>query len=398
MYTDKPLYNLPSHHAMLIRSKRRNVQSLLEQFRKHKSTLFSYDKETSELALVRLREQNETVLCFQLLTTELKGSMVFVSYIPGEILIRDIFYYFKPLTREAHNTVFDMFVDEYITDDIEAKYEVARIENYDPIDYVLDKEVLESLREWEATCERKRGYNVSCNTYNLGMLAITAHLHDSPMTPQFIESWLKKICKWETEFYEDIDFFTDQYDTLRKTLNLYDTEKELFDIRHPKKEDKNPTGIEVDIKDVRTELSKCFIHPYEKDDMLGIHINLYSWLKQSYKDLTEGNTDKAIEIAVGILDEIGTRYETETYYKYIEDYSSLHDDCLNAAYIITQIMEAPTTDQSTKDTILSKLEALTAHSSYKTYDYFDIDKFIANKGIYHFKFWWKSMFEYLKDE
>ena len=141
-------------------------------------------------------------------------------------------------------------------------------------------------------------------------------------------------------------------------------------------------GVKVTIKNVSAELSKCFFHPEDEDDLTEISNNLHPWLIQAYKELNGGSINKAIEIATGILDEIGSRYETDEYYCCFDDYCPTDEDCLNAAYIITQIMQTANTKQSSQQKVMTALKAISKHRSFNDYGYFDIDTFVKNYGMY----------------
>lgn len=143
---------------------------------------------------------------------------------------------------------------------------------------------------------------------------------------------------------------------------------------------------------LQADIDKCFIHPSSEEDLRVISRNLGSWLQRAYTDLCQGNLSEAIEISLFILDEIGYRFEKDEYYCCFDDCCDTDDCCLQAAYILTEIMKAETTSEVTKSEIMEGLKALLRHTSFDDYCYFDIERFIQDGGIYIFKDWWRSGF------
>ena len=122
---------------------------------------------------------------------------------------------------EAYDRVFDMFYKEYITSEIEHKYNVAVLEDYEPLSSVVDPEVSAALEDWEASCRRKTGKPFKCDDDKWNKFVITAALKHSPITPKFLDFWLKVCCLWDDEFFSVIVYYCHIYDYSRKILQQY---------------------------------------------------------------------------------------------------------------------------------------------------------------------------------
>ena len=129
--------------------------------------------------------------------------------------------------------------------------------------------------------------------------------------------------------------------------------------------------------------------PEDEVDLDKIDGYLTRWIELAHQEYELGFVSKAMEICLVVLDEVGRRFEEEEYYACFDDVCPLEDTCLNVAYVLTEIMGSLDTPRSIKEHVLRELKEIAKHPSFADYCYFDMDQFIASKGVYQFPEFWK---------
>lgn len=137
------------------------------------------------------------------------------------------------------------------------------------------------------------------------------------------------------------------------------------------------------------EMDSCFMIPKNEDDLITIVENLDPWETMALKNLKQGKVPEALEISLGILEEIGYRFEADEYFCCFDDVCDTDECCKRSAYIITQVMQSPKTDVSIKETVMRQLRQIARHSSFDDYGYFDMEQFIKDGGVMNFQEWWR---------
>jgi len=144
-------------------------------------------------------------------------------------------------------------------------------------------------------------------------------------------------------------------------------------------------------KDYRAEIQKVFNDSYYNKkfryhnryddfdcDWETVFNRMDTFLEKADFFLNVGNIDTAIDIALQTLRSIGENYEDELLYNddlYPSDY------CEQAGDLLIKVIEHPKTTQKQKTVILQELGQLAKLSTYRDYDFYDIDELLMQINL-----------------
>ena len=276
-------------------------------------------------------------------------------------------------------------------------------EDYESLDTVMCETAAEALEIWELSCQFDAGRVVSSDMekWREAVLAVVDDRSHEMVDGSFIREWLKKTNNWRPESYCEIERFAELWDYSISLLADYrkpfeERYHELTEMYHNCVLDRDvPTLVGtlpkecVTLGDVRNLINASLFVPEKEEDLDRIDDYLLRWIDLAYQEFQIGFASKAIDICLIVLDEIGRRFEEEEYYACYDDLCPIEYTCLNAAFVLTEVMRSTETKQLLKERVLKELKEIAKHNSFADYGYFDMAGFVESKGIYQFPKFWK---------
>lgn len=117
----------------------------------------------------------------------------------------------------------------------------------------------------------------------------------------------------------------------------------------------------VALTPIQAEIDKCFFVPRNQLDILAIAENLASWVVRMKSDLESQEVDEKIEIALFILEAVGTYFRTVYANGRIREMKEVLNICREADQELLSVIERPETSMDMKHTIIAGRESLSIH-------------------------------------